>query len=88
MKKSFFVFVYPWTTVTSKPWRLRVGPVKKLHVVVAAVCLLFNLKGLEDELHPVAFLCWNHPLTVRRSGIVIVPELGVGEQVLGFDFGL
>lgn len=79
---------YPWATVTSQPWRLGVRSIEELHVVVAAVRLLLNLKGLEDELHAVAFLRRDHPLTVGGSGVVIVPKLCMREQVLGFDFSL
>lgn len=79
---------HPWATVTSQPWRFGVSTVEELHVVVAAVRLLFYLKGLEDELHAVAFLRRDHPLTVGGSRVVIVPKLSVWEQVLGFDFSL
>lgn len=82
------IISYPWATVTPQSGRLGVRPVEQLHVVVAAVCLLFNLKGLEYKLHTVAFLCWDHPLAVGSPGVVVVPKLGMWEQVLGFDFSL
>lgn len=80
--------VYPRAAVASQSWRLGVGSVKELHVVVAAVGFLLDLEGLEDKLHAVAFLSGDDPLAVRCSGVVIVTELGVGEQVLGFHFSL
>lgn len=79
---------YPRATVASQPRRLGVRTVKELHVVVAAVRLLLDLESLEDELHAVTFLGRDHPLAVGGSGVVVVPELGVGEQVLGLDLGL
>lgn len=82
------IISHPWATVTPQSGRLGVSPVEQLHVVVAAVCLLFNLKGLEYKLHAVAFLCRDHPLAVGSPGVVVVPKLGVWEQVLGFDFSL
>ena len=80
--------IYPRATVASQSGGLGIGAVKQLHVVVAAVGLLLDLEGLEDELHAVALLRRDHPLTVRRSGVVVVTELGVGEQVFGLDLGL
>lgn len=79
---------YPWATITPQPWRLGVITIKELHVVIATVRLLLDFKGLEDELHAVAFLRRDNPLTVRGSGVVVVPKLGMREQVLGFDLSL
>lgn len=81
-------YSHPWATVTSKPGRFGVGSIKKLHVVIAAVRLLLDFKCLEDELYAIAFLGWDHPLTVRTPRVVVVPKLGVWKQVLGFDFSL
>lgn len=79
---------HPRAAVTSEPGRFGVSSIKQLHVVIATVRLLLDLKRLEDELHAVAFLGWDHPLTVGTPRVVVVPELCVWEQVLGFDFSL
>lgn len=81
-------YSHPRATVTSKPWRFGVSAIEKLHVVITTICLLLNFKGLEDELYAVAFLCRDHPLTVRTTWVVVVPKLGMWKQVLGFDFSL
>ncbi len=75
--------LYPRPTVTSQPGRFDISAIKQLHVVIAAVSFLLSLKGVEDELHPVALLRWDHPLAVWCSGIVVVTKLCVGIQILG-----
>ena len=79
---------YPRSAVAAQFGGLDVSAIEELHVVVAAVCLLLDLKGLEDELHAVALLRRDHPQAVTRPGVVIVSVLGVGVQVFGLHLRL
>lgn len=79
---------HPRSTVASQPGRLGVCAVVQLHVIVAAVGFLLDLKHLEDDLHAVTFLSRDHPQTVRAAGIVVISKLGMRVQILCLDLGL
>lgn len=78
---------YPWSAIASESWSFGVSSVEQLHVVIATVSFLFNLKSLEDKLNTVALFSWDHPLTVWRTRVVIVSKLGMWVKVLSFHLG-
>lgn len=68
---------HPRSTVAAQPGGLGVSSVVQLHVIIAAVRFLLDLKHLEDDLHAVALLSGDHPQTVRAAGVVVISKLGM-----------
>ena len=79
---------HPGAAEAAEPGRRAVIAVERLHVVVAAVGLLLDLKRAEDQLHAVAVLRHDHPVAAGLARVVVVPKLGMGIELFGLHFGL
>lgn len=79
---------HPRATEAAEPGCRAVIAIVGLHVVIATVGFLLDFKGLEYQLHAIAVLCHDHPVTAGLARVVVVPKLGMGIELFGLYFGL